>query len=322
MLEEMMITAVKTDRRKKDVLFIEGLALLTLFALIGIQPIGAEPSLPVQANMLPQKKIETIFDRPGEMKSDVLKIGFPRTDLHVTLDGVLLKPSLALNTWVAFKPAGNEAFVLGDIVLKEGEIKQVESKLKERGFEITAIHNHLAGEKPKVMYLHFFGKGNAEQLARNLREALRLTKTPLKLPKDAEPEAAGEGAEAEAKQIDTILGKESTIKNGVIQYGIPRKESITVGGLEVPPSMGLATVMNFQPAKGKTVVTGDFVLIEKEVNKVVQVLRESGIEVTALHNHLLKEEPRLFFVHFWGIGPSTGLASGLKKALEQISSPA
>ena len=301
-----------------------GAGIMAFVALLPARPAWAEPAVP-PGNILPQKKIEAIFDRAGEMKSDVLKIGFPRTDLHVTLDGVTLKPSLALSTWAAFKPVGNEAIVLGDIVLKEREIKQVESKLKERGFEITAFHNHLAGEKPKVMYMHFMGKGNAEQLARNLKEALRLTSTPLKASKDTNSEGAeeaGTAEAAEAKKIDAILGKEGKINRGVIQYGIPRKEAITVNGIEIPSFMGLATAMNFQPGKGTTVTTGDFVLLEKEVNPVVQALRKAGIEVTALHNHLLGEEPRLFFLHFWGMGPSAMLAEGLKKALEQLSPPA
>jgi hypothetical protein len=286
-----------------------------------IQPVGAQPSTPVQANALDQKKLEAIFDRPGEVKDDVFKIAFPRTDLRVTLDGIPLKASLALSSWAAFKPVGNEAVVLGDLVLKEEELRPVESKLKEREFEITAVHNHLAGERPKVIYLHFIGKGKAEQLARNLREALRLTRTPLKAPKEPEEGAPGELESAEARQIDGILRKEGKIRNGVIQYSIPRKESIKIDGMEIPPSMGLSTALNFQPAKGKTVTTGDFVLTEKEVNPVIQALRESGISVTALHNHLLGEEPRLFFLHFWGVGPSSSLANGLKKALGQLPPP-
>lgn len=124
---------------------------------------------------------------------------------------------------------------------------------------------------------------------------------------------------AEAKKIDAILGKEGKVKNGVIQYGIPRKEPIRVNGVEIPPFMGLATAINFQPGKEKTVTTGDFVLIDKEIQPVTQALRENGIEVTALHNHLVSEEPRLFFMHFWGAGPSTKLAEGLKNALDKMA---
>lgn len=309
---------IKTDRRWIFCFFRESLAVLMLFILAGIYPAGAQAPMQAPASTIDQKKIEAIFDRPGEMKNEVFKIVFPRSDLRVTLDGIPLKPSLALSSWAAFKPAGNEAIVLGDLVLKEEELRPVEAKLKEREFGITAVHNHLSGERPKIMYVHFIGKGKAEQLARNLREALRLTRTPLKAPKVPENEAPPDSEAAEAKEIDRLLGKEGKVNNGVIQYSVPRKEAITLNGMELPPSMGLATALNFQPGKGRAVTTGDFVLIEKEVNPVIHALRESGISVTALHNHLLGEEPRLYFLHFWGVGPSSALANGLKKALAQL----
>ncbi|HZR46508.1 MAG TPA: DUF1259 domain-containing protein [Candidatus Manganitrophaceae bacterium] len=317
------MTSLKRASRPKTNPFLWGSMGLILFAsLIGISFLGAEPPAPPPGTPLDRKKIEAVFDRPGEMNNDVLKISFPRTDLKVTLEGVQLKPGFALGTWAAFKPVGNEAIALGDIVLKEEEIKQVESKLKEKGIEITAIHNHLIGEKPKVIYMHFLGKGNAEQLAADLKEALQLTATPLKAPQSPGKGAAGADETAEAKKIDAILGKEGKVKNGVIQYGVPRKESIMLNGVEIPPFMGVATAMNFQPGKEKTVTTGDFVLIDKEVQPVTQALRQSGIEVTALHNHLIGEEPRLFFLHFWGVGPSEKLAEALKKALDQVTPPA
>ena len=317
------MTSIKRTSRQKNNPSLRGsMALILFVSLIGISFVGAEPPAATPGTPLDQKKIEAVFGRPGEMNKDVLKISFPRTDLKVTLEGVQLKPGFALGTWAAFKPVGNEVIALGDIVLKEEEVKPVESKLKEKGIEITAIHNHLVGEKPKVMYMHFLGKGNAEQLAADLKEALQLTGTPLKAPQNAGKGAAGEAGTAEAKKIDAILGQEGKVKNGVIQYGFPRKEAIRLNGVEIPPFMGLATAMNFQPGKEKTVTTGDFVLIDKEVQPVTQALRQSGIEVTALHNHLVGEEPHLFFLHFWGVGPSTKLAEGLKKALDQMTPPA
>ena len=206
----------RTCRRKTDPLLRGTIGVILFASLMGFSFAGAEPAARVPGNSLDQKKIEAIFDRPGEMNKEVLKIGFPRTDLHVTLDGVQIQPALALSSWAAFKPVGHEAIVLGDLALKEKEIKPVESKLKEKGFEITAFHNHLVGEKPKVMYMHFMGKGNAEQLAGNLKEALQLTGTPLK-PPQASGKGAGAAPTAEAKKIDEILGREGKVKGNVIQ---------------------------------------------------------------------------------------------------------
>ncbi|MBI3802132.1 MAG: DUF1259 domain-containing protein [Nitrospirae bacterium] len=303
-----MASAIKVNRQK--------IAFLLIFIpLIGMSVVHAEQTPPAP---LDQKKIEAIFDRSGQMNQEVLKIGFPRTDLQVTLDGIPLQPALALTSWAAFKPVGVEAIALGDLALKEEEVKGVESKLKERGFEITAFHNHLVGEKPKVMYLHFLGRGKAEQLATNLKEVLQLTSTPLKPPPPTDKGSAAPVSE-EVKKLDATLGREGKVKGTVIQYGFPRKEAIRVKGVEIPPFMGLATAIHFQLGKEKAATTGDFVLIEKEVSPVTQALREGGIEVTALHNHLLGEEPRLFFMHFWAVGSSTALAEGLKKALAQMS---
>lgn len=303
----------RIDRRETDRFLRGGLGVILSASLMGLSFAGAEQTAPIQANSLDEKKIEAIFNRPGERNKEVLKVAFPRADLHVTLEGVAIEPALALSSWVAFKPVGNEAIALGDLVLKDEEIKPVESKLKEKGIEITAIHNHLIGERPKVIYMHFIGKGPAEQLAVNLKEALQLTGTPMKPPP---PTGKGAGASPTVKKLDEILGREGKVKGEVIQYGIPRKEAVTVNGVEIPPFMGLATAINFQTGKEKSVTTGDFVLTEKEVNPVTRTLRENGIEVTALHNHLIGEEPRRFFLHFWGVGPATKLAESLKKALD------
>lgn len=282
---------------------------------------AAESTSPVPiapGHPLNTQRIEEILGRSGETRDDVLKIDFPRTDLRVSLDGVSLKPTLALTSWAAFKPIGSQVLALGDLALREEEVKPVESRLKERGIEITALHNHLVGEKPRIIFLHFMGQGDAEEMANHLKEVLQLTKTPV-----TPPQETGKGTEkapdmAEAKKIDEILVLKGKVRNGVIQYSLPRKDAIKLNGTEIPPFMGLATAINFQLAKNKTVTTGDFVLEEKEVDPVIHSLRENGIEVTALHNHLLNEEPRLFFIHFWGVGQATKLAEGLKKALDQI----
>src|SRR3569832_2315015 len=218
--DSMTITAC-ANRKNLFPALRRSLAVLTLLVLPVSQQADAQPA-PSPAGTLDQKKIEAVFDRPGAMQNEVFKVAFPRNDLHVTLDGIPIKPALALSSWAAFKPAGNEAVVLGDLVVKEEELRPVEAKLKEREFEITAVHNHLSGERPKVMYVHFIGKGIAEQLARNLREALRLTRTPLKAPKAPEGEAPEAPESAEAKEIDRLLGKEGKVNNGVIQYSIPR----------------------------------------------------------------------------------------------------
>ena len=258
--------------------------------------------------------------RPGQMQpGDVIKFGMPRKDLHVVLDGVDIKPALALGSWVAFKRDRGGAMVMGDLVLIEGEVEPVMIKLQEGGIHESAVHNHLIGESPHVMYMHVASHGDAVQMAKTIHDAVVLTKTPGPDTAPAAQPAADLGFDQ--KQVEQILGHTGKVNSGVLQIGVPRAEAITDSGMTVPPSMGVATAINFQPTgNGKAAITGDFVLLGGEVNPVIKALRQNGIAVTALHSHMLMEEPRLFFMHFWANDDAVKLATGLRAALDNTNS--
>ena len=269
----------------------------------------------LMAQGLDVAKIDEALGRSGTKLGEVYKVGFPRTDLHVTLDGLALRPGLALGSWAAFAGSDANATVMGDLVLLQSEVNPVMAKLRASGFEITAVHNHLLNESPHVMYMHYMGHGPATDLAKSLHSALELTKTPLGNPsppaKVPEPDFA--------KKVEEVLGRKGNFNGGVLAFGIPRAEAVRSGDMTVPPSMGVAESINFQEAgAARVATTGDFVLTAEEVNPVVSALEEHDIQVTALHNHMLNDEPRLFFMHFWGLGPTASVAEGVKAALEKV----
>jgi len=264
------------------------------------------------------KDVDAAMGRPGQDQPDgTHKYALPRKDLNVTFNGVQIKAGLALGSWVAFKSTSNgNAMVMGDMVLLEDEVAPVMQELQSGGIEITALHNHLIGESPHVMYMHIHGMGNAANLGKAVHSAIAKTKTP-----DASPAAAAPELDIDTKQIDQILGHSGKNNGGIYQVSVPRAEHITEAGTAIPNSMGLATALNFQPTGGgKAAITGDFVLLGKEVNPVIKALRENGIAVTALHSHMLEEQPRLFFMHFWANDDAVKLAKGLRAALDQTNS--
>ena len=273
-----------------------------------------QPSTPAE-----WKPVEQAIGKSGAMQAgDVFKFSFPRSDLNVTARGVQLKPALALGSWVAFKKMGNQAMVMGDLVLTEDEVSPVMMKLQQEGIEQTALHNHVLNESPRVMYMHIGAHGDAEKIARSIRAALALTKTPLGAPASPPP---SQELGIDTKQLDQIIGHGGKANGGVYQFSVPRAEKIMEAGMEVPPSMGVATAINFQPTGGgKAAITGDFVMVASEVNLVIRALRENGIEVTALHSHMLTEQPRLFFMHFWANDDAVKLARGLRAALDKTNS--
>ena len=266
------------------------------------------------------KPVEDAMGRPGQMQpGDVIKFSMPRKDLHVTLNGVGIKPGLALGSWAAFKRDGGTAMVMGDLVLTEDEVAPVMTKLQESGVHEAALHNHLIGESPRVLYMHIASHGDPVQMAKAIHDALALTKTPGPDTNAPTPAAADLGFDQ--KQVEQALGHGGKINGGVLQVSVPRSETIKDAGMTVPPSMGVATALNFQPTgSGKAAITGDFVLIGSEVNPVIKALRENGIAVTALHSHMLTEEPRLFFMHFWANDDAVKLAKGLRAALDATNS--
>ena len=267
------------------------------------------------------KAVEQALGKSGQLQAgDVFRVGMPRTDLAVTVKGVAVKAGFALGSYAAFKQVGDQAMVMGDLVLLDQEVPAVMSGLLSGGLEVTAVHNHLNEMSPHVIYMHYGGQGDAVQLAKALRQALSASGTPLG--GAGAPPAAAAGPVLDTKQIEQALGRSGRdIGGGVFQITVPRAESITEMGRPLLPAMGVTTVLNFQPlADGKAAITGDFVLVDKEVNPVARALRQQGIDVTALHNHGLMDTPRLFYMHFWAADDAVTLARGLKAALDQTNS--
>jgi hypothetical protein len=294
--------------RRKSLLLLTGLIAILGFAT------GAGAAEP------DWKAVEQALGKSGQLQpGDVFRVGMPRTDLSVTVKGVPVKAGFALGSYAAFKQVGDHAMVMGDLVLLDQEIPAVMSGLFSGGLEVTAVHNHLNEMSPHVMYMHYEGHGDALQLAKALRQALSSSATPLGAP--APPPAAAAPA-IDTKQIEQALGRTGRdMGSGVFQVTVPRAESITEKGMPLLPAMGIATVLNFQAVSdGKAAITGDFVLIDKEVNAVARTLRQHGIDVMAIHNHGLFDTPRLFYMHFWGVDAPVKLAQGLKAALDQTNS--
>ena len=269
------------------------------------------------AQTLDTAKIAKTLGRPGQKMGDVYKVGFPRTDLHVVVHGVAIKPGFALGSWAAFSGTNEDGYVMGDLVLLQDEVNPVMEKLRAGGFEITAVHNHLLDESPRLMYMHYMGHGPAAKLASSLRAALAVSKTPLEKPAATADSTA---PPAWVKTVEDTVGRKGGFNGGVLAFGVPRAEAVTMGGMTIAPPEGVAESINFQDAgPGKVATTGDFVLTAEEVNPVISALEEHHIAVMALHSHMLTEQPRLFFMHFWAVGPPASVGEGIKAALSHIS---
>ena len=274
---------------------------------------------PIHAQNIDWKKVDEAAGRTAAVSGDVHRYGFPRSDLQVTLDGVTIKPAFALGGWAAFKPAHGGAMVMGDLVLLETEVNPVMTKLIENGIEVTAVHNHLLRASPATFYLHIGGHGDPAKMIAGIRTGLEASKTPLTAPVPAGSQPA---IDLDTAQIDQIIGGKGQANGGVYQIGVPRLDAISENGTRLDPAgpLGVATAINFQPTGGgKVAITGDFVLLGNEVNPVIKALRENGIEMTALHSHMLTEQPRLFFMHFWANDDALKLARGLRAALDKTA---
>jgi Domain of Unknown Function (DUF1259) len=264
------------------------------------------------------KGVEQAMGKPGTLQSgNVLRFGFPRSDLKVMVDGVQIKPTLALGSWVAFNKMGDQAMVMGDLVLLNKEIAPVMTQLQKSGIEQTALHNHLGASSPMVFYMHINGQGNPVELAKSIRAALTLSKTPL-TPPSAPPKP--QTIDLDTQKLEQILGYKGKNNGGVYQFSVPRAEKLTENGMAIPASL-MGTALNFQPiGEGKAAITGDLALISSEVNPVIRVLRENNIQVTAIHSHTLNEEPRLFHMHYWAKDDALKLAQGLRAVLDKMNS--
>ena len=280
--------------------------LVGVFALT--LPASAEPDWQAVAKALGREG--------GLQQGGVYRVGLPRTDLKVRLDGVDLKAGFALGSWLAFMPMGDEAMVMGDLVLTGEEVNPVMKKFLDDGIEITALHNHLLRAEPATMYMHVSAHGDPVKLAAMLHDGLQLSGTPL----GPNPPTSPTSLDLDTGALDSALGFKGKANGAVYQFSIPRAEPVKEDGMIVPEGMGSAIGINFQPTVGgKAAITGDLVLAASEVNPVLRALRMNGIEVTAVHNHMLDDEPRMFFMHFWANDDAQRLAKGLRAALDKIA---
>lgn len=285
----------------------------TLFVSLGLGFMGSASAAEIEWG-----KVDQIMGRAGVIQAaGVHRYGLPRSDLTVTNDGITLRPAFALGGWVAFLPMGAGAMLMGDLVLTADEVSPVMQKLIEGGIEISAVHNHLLRTSPAVFYMHVGGHGDPVQLAESLRAGIALSKTPLTLPLAGPTPTMG----LDAAALDAAMGHKGTPNGGVLQYSVPRAESLTEGGMAIPPQLGTATAINFQPlGKGRAAITGDFVLLGSEVAPVLRSLRLNGIEITALHSHMVNDSPHLIFMHFWATDDAVALAKKLRTALDLTNS--
>jgi len=278
--------------------------------------LGLWAGVPAGAQAVDAPALAQVFHRTGQKNGAVVKFGFPRTDLHAQLQGVILKPGLALGSWAAFEPAGSEAMMMGDLVLQPEEVTPVLRRLRARGIEVTAIHNHLLFEAPRLIYMHYVGTGTAVKLAQDLEYALQASRTPLG---PVAPAAAAKPP-AELTAFERALGQSGSFAGGVLSLGIPRADTVKMGATTLPPAMGVAESINLQEAgAGRVASTGDFVLQAQEVEPVLDALLAHGFTLTALHTHMLGEQPQLYFLHFWDVAPPAAVAAGVKAALAHIA---
>jgi len=267
--------------------------------------------------------VERVLGRAGKLQDGVYKVGFPRTDLRVRMGRTPVLAAAALGSWIAFRQDGTGAgsgsdvgagvVADGDLVLLESEVNPVISALVEHGIEVSAVHNHLTGEQPEVLYVHFFARGELGKVAEGLKAALNATKTPTG---PATPSPSKAALSFDRKPIENALGKPGTVNGAVLAFAFPRQHAIAMHGATLPPAMGMATAINFQPSPAGVAATGDFVLREAEVNPVITALRSGGVKVTAVHNHLLDDDPHTVFVHFWAEGKPEPVAKALRAALD------
>ena len=276
----------------------------------------ASPEVFAQSNIrqLNVDGIAKAIGKEGDLTGDMYKVSFPRSDLMVKAGDVVIKPALALVNWAAFIKSDSNAITYGDLVLLDDEINPVISKLEDGGIELSALHNHLLHENPRVMYIHFVGRGDEVEMAKVIREALAVTKTPL-----GSTPAGPETKPNLAKEIEEIIGYQGSMGGGVLHINVPRNDiHVAAMGAAIPGYMGMNTPLNFQLEGDNAAINGDFILRPVEVNAVIKVLRANGIEIASVHNHMLDEEPRLIFMHFWAYGDAVDLAKRLKATLRQV----
>lgn len=268
-------------------------------------------------NKLDISQMEQILNQKAKIQKREAKFTVPQNDLDVSVDGFKIIPPMGLGSWAAFSPTPKGAMLMGDIVIKENEIGPVEWVVLENGLSITAIHNHFMRDEPKVMYMHIGGTGPEEQLAQGVKAVFDKVQE-LREGDPAQADAASVQNTLDTAQIAEILGHKGEMNRGVYKVVIGRPDvQLMDHGMPVSTFMGFNTWAAWQGTPENAAVAGDFTMLESEVEPVIRALVENGIEVVALHNHMIHEEPRIFYLHYWGTGNAKELAKGLKAALDQ-----
>ena len=250
------------------------------------------------------QKIEQVTGMKGTVKNGEYKITIPQNDLHIVVDGFKIIPPMGLGTWVAFTPCGDSVMMMGDIILSENDVAPVQQEVIRQGLSITAIHNHFVRNRPNVMYMHIDGFGNAGTLAANAKAIL----DKVSQVRGADPKAAKGDSVVNTLNIpmlDSLLGHKGEMSKGVYKYTIGRPDvMLREHGVPISTFMGFNTWAAWQGTPEKAAVAGDFTMLMDEVQPVIKTLIENGIEVVAVHNHMVHEEPKIFFLHYWGVGPA------------------
>src|SRR5689334_662421 len=276
-------------------------------------------SLFAQMKPIDTTAIERIVGIKGQFNNGEYKVTVPQNDLAIEVDGFKIIPAMGLGTWIDFAPSSDGAMIMGDLVLTENDLKPVQQEIIKQGLTITAIHNHFVRNHPNVMYMHVGGSGNLEQLAQKAKAVL----DKIKEVRGGDPSKGTASTEAvqntlDTKRLDDIVGYKAEMSKGVYKYTIGRPDvQLKEHGVTVTTFMGFNTWAAFQGTPEHAAVAGDFTMLENEVASVIKALIENGIEVVAVHNHMVHEQPRIFFLHYWGVGNAEQLAKGLRAALDQ-----
>ncbi|QEC56921.1 DUF1259 domain-containing protein [Flavisolibacter ginsenosidimutans] len=263
--------------------------------------------------------IERIIGTKGKASNGEYKITVPQNDLSITVDGFKIIPAMGLGTWIAFTPSGNGAMIMGDVVVTETDLKPVQEEIIRQGLAISAIHNHFVRNHPNVMYMHVGGSGPTEAMAQKAKAVLEKINE-LRGGDPAKGTASNESVQntLDTKSLDAIIGYKGEMSKGVYKYTIGRPDvNLKEHGLTVTTFLGFNTWAAWQGTPEKAALAGDFTMLEDEVAPVIKALVENGIEVVAVHNHMVHEQPRIFFLHYWGVGNAEQLAKGLRAALDQ-----
>jgi hypothetical protein len=261
--------------------------------------------------------IDKVTGMKGKEGKGEYKITVPQNDLNVVVDQFKIVPAMGLGSWAAFTPSSNGVMVMGDIVLTEMDLKPVQQEVIRQGLSITAIHNHFVRNDPKVMYMHIGGEGSTEQMARKVKAVFDAVKTSRAKDPGASP-SDSVVTTIDTKMLDGIIGSKGEWSKGVYKYTIGRPDVVLKEhGVTITAFMGFNTWAAWQGTPDHAAVAGDFAMLENEVAPVIKALVENGIEVVAVHNHMIHEQPRIYFLHYWGVGNAGQLAKGLKAALNE-----